>query len=193
MNYSYERVSTKKQDERRQELAFSNIKIDKVYLDKLTGKNKDRPQLNKLMLDSTFGDNIYCESISRLGRNVDDLRYLCKYFKDKGVIVHFIKEGFNTNGDMYKFLLTVLGGVAEMERETSIIRVCEGIQKAKLYGTKSGQPIGRPKLSLPKDFNKYYTKWINKEITAIEFAKLLEVSRSTLYRYIKHYEKYYKE
>ena len=51
MNYSYERVSTKKQDERRQELAFSNIKIDKVYVDNLTGKNKDRPQLNKLMLD----------------------------------------------------------------------------------------------------------------------------------------------
>lgn len=187
MNYSYERVSTSKQDERRQELAFSNIKIDKIYLDKISGKTKDRPELNKLLLDAKQGDHIYCESISRLGRNVDDLRYLCNYFKDKGIIVHFIKEGFNTEGDMYEFLLTILGAVAEMEREITVERIREGIEKAKLYGTKSGNPIGRPSTQLPKDFIKYYKKWTFKEITAIEFAKLLNVSRSTLYRYIQYY------
>lgn len=187
MNYSYERVSTSKQDERRQELAFSNIKIDKIYLDKVSGKTKDRPELNKLLLDTKQGDHIYCESISRLGRNVDDLRYLCNYFKDKGIIVHFIKEGFNTEGDMYKFLLTILGAVAEMEREITVERVREGMQKAKLYGTKSGNPIGRPSTKLPKDFTKYYKKWMSKEITAVEFAKLLKVSRATLYRYIQYY------
>lgn len=187
MNYSYERVSTSKQDERRQELAFSNIKIDKKYLDKISGKTKDRPQLNKLLIDSKCGDNIYCESISRLGRNVDDLRYLCSNFKNKGITVHFIKEGFNTEGDMYKFMLTILGAVAEMEREITVERVREGIEKAKLYGTKSGNPIGRPSMELPKDFVKYYKKWDSKEITAVEFAKLLKVSRSTLYRYIQYY------
>ena len=187
MNYSYERVSTLKQDERRQELAFSNIKIDKIYLDKISGKTKDRPQLNKLMIDSKCGDNIYCESISRLGRNVDDLRYLCSNFKDKGIVVHFIKEGFSTEGDMYKFMLTILGAVAEIERETTVERVREGIEKAKLYGTRSGNPIGRPRMALPKDFIKYYKKWTAKEITAVEFAKLLKVSRATLYRYVKHY------
>lgn len=74
MNYSCERVSTLKQDEKRQELALNNIKIDKRYIDKLSGKNTDRPELNKLMLVAAKGDNIYCESISRLGRNVDDLQ-----------------------------------------------------------------------------------------------------------------------
>lgn len=187
MNYSYERVSTSKQDERRQELAFCNIKIDKRYLDKISGKTKDRPQLNKLMLDIKSGDNIYCESISRLGRNVDDLRYLCSYFKDKEATVHFIKEGFNTNGDMYKFLLTILGAVAEMEREITVERVREGIEKAKLYGTKSGNPIGRPGMQLPKEFVKYYKRWTAKEITAVEFSKLLKISRATLYRYIQYY------
>ena len=158
MNYSYERVSAIKQDEKRQELALSNIKIDKRFIDKLSGKNADRPELNKLMLTATRGDNIYVESISRLGRNVDDLRSLCNYFVEKEVVIHFIKEGFSTIGSSYKFLLTILGAVGEMERELIVERVREGIEKAKIYGTKSGRPIGRPERELPKDFEKYYKK-----------------------------------
>lgn len=190
MNYAYVRVSTVKQDERRQEMKFGGYKINIKFIDKASGKNSDRPELNKLMLRAKKGDNIYIESISRLGRNVDDLRKLCKFFEDKGVIVHFIKEGFNTKGDMYKFLLTILGAVAEMERELIVGRVKEGINKAKKYGTKSGKPIGRPKRedTIPKDFKKYYIKWVSSEITAIEFAKLMSTSRATLYRYIKTFE-----
>jgi DNA invertase Pin-like site-specific DNA recombinase len=188
MNYSYERVSTVKQDEKRQEIALSNIKIDKRFIDKTSGKNADRPQLNKLQLAVKKGDNVYIESISRLGRNVEDLRRLCEDFNEKGVTVHFIKEGFNTNGNSYKFMLTILGAVAEMERELTVERVKEGIEKAKTFGTRSGKPIGRPERELPKDFKKYYTKWKSNEITAVEFAKLLGVSRATLYRYIKDYE-----
>jgi DNA invertase Pin-like site-specific DNA recombinase len=188
MNYSYERVSTTKQDERRQEISLNAYKIDKRYIDKQTGKNADRDGLNKLMLAVKKGDNIYVESISRLGRNVEDLRQLCEYFNEKGVTVHFIKEGFNTNGNSYKFMLTILGAVAEMERQLIVERVKEGIEKAKEYGTKSGKPIGRPERELPKDFKKYYTKWKADEITAVEFAKLMKMSRTTLYRYIKQYE-----
>lgn len=188
MNYSYERVSTVKQDEKRQEIALSNVKIDKRFIDKLSGKNTNRPELNKLMLSANKGDNIYCESISRLGRNVDDLRNLCSYFIEKGVVIHFIKEGFSTTGSSYKFLLTILGAVGEMERELIVDRVREGVEKAKIYGTKSGKPIGRPERTISKDFEKYYKKWKANEITAIEFAKLLNISRSTLYRYIKEYE-----
>lgn len=187
MNYSYERVSTIKQDARRQELSLENYKIDKKYIDKATGKNANRPELNKLKLDVKKGDTIYIESISRLGRNVDDLRQLTEYFKDKGVIVHFIKEGFSTEGNVYKFMLTILGAVAEMERELIVERAKEGIEKAKIHGTKSGNPIGRPKRTLPKNFEKYYDRWKLGDINATEFARLLSISRATLYRYIKHY------
>jgi DNA invertase Pin-like site-specific DNA recombinase len=135
MNISYERVSTINQDERRQEISFDNYKI--------SGKNiTDRPQLNKLMLEVKKGDIVYVESISRLGRNVDDLRKLTEFFRDKEVTIYFLKEGFNTNGNMYKFLLTVLGAVAEMERELIVERIKEGIEKAKRYGTRTGRPIG---------------------------------------------------
>ena len=97
MNFAYKRVSTEKQDLRRQEEAFKGIQIDKEFCDKLSGNNSDRAQLNKLRLEAQDGDNIYVESISRLGRNVDDLRQIVQEFKDKGVTVHFIIERiFNT-------------------------------------------------------------------------------------------------
>lgn len=186
----YQRVSTKKQSTGRQEFVFdlSSIKADKVYSDKMSGAKADRPQLNQLKLDVNDGDKIYIESISRLGRNVDDLRDLCRYFKDKGAVVYFMKEGFNTEGNMYQFLLTVLGAVAEMERELIISRVIEGIENAQVNGTKSGKPIGRPKRELPKNFNKYYQQWKDKSITATEFAKLLQCSRQGLYNYVKLHE-----
>lgn len=102
--YKYIRVSTSNQDVGRQEMLLDNIKADKTYVDKVTGSNADRPELNKLRLKIADGDAIHIESISRLGRNVDDLRALCEEFKSKGVTIHFLKEGISTSGDTYKFI-----------------------------------------------------------------------------------------
>ena len=190
LNFAYQRVSTEKQDLRRQEEAFKGIQIVKNYCDKLSGSTADRPQLNKLRLEAKVGDHIYVESISRLGRNVDDLRLIVQEFKDKDVTVHFIKEGFNTgnNNNMFKFMLTILGAVAEMERELTVERIREGIAKAKRYGTRSGRPIGRPPREIPASFKKYYPMWKKGEITATDFAKIVDVSRPTLYQYIRESE-----
>ena len=190
MNFAYKRVSTEKQDLRRQEEAFKGITIDQEYCDKLSGNKADRPQLNKLRLETRKGDNIYVESISRLGRNVDDLRQIVQEFKDKEITVHFIKEGFNTGdgNNMFKFMLTILGAVAEMERELTVERIREGIAKAKKYGTRSGRPIGRPPRQIPPAFKKHYPMWKGGEITATAFARLIGVSRPTLYRYIRENE-----
>ncbi len=188
MNYSYQRVSTVKQDERRQDISLSGYKIDKKYVERVSGKCADRPQLNKLKLEVIKGDTIYVESISRLGRNVDDLRSLVEYFREKEVTVHFIKEGFSTSGTMYKFLLTILGAVAEMERELIVERVREGITKAQTHGTRSGKPIGRPLRTFPARWQKYYDQWKAHEITAAEFVRLVGMSRTTLYRYIHEWE-----
>jgi len=189
MNYSYERVSTLHQDERRQEISMEHIKIDQRYVDKASGKNAERPKLKMLLTDARRGDHVYCESISRLGRNVDDLRRLTEQFVSMGVTVHFVKEGINSSGSTYKFLLTILGAVAEMEREVSVERVREGVEKAMRFGTKSGIPFGRPEPVLPDSFEKYYDKMQEGEITKVELARLLETSRSTVYRWIRQFEK----
>ncbi len=189
MNFAYKRVSTEKQDLRRQEEAFKGINLGREYCDKLTGSKADRPQLNKLRLEAEAGDNIYVESISRLGRNVDDLRQVVQEFKDKDITVHFIKEGFNTgnSNNMFKFMLTILGAVAEMERELTVERIREGMAKARRYGTRSGRPVGRPPRKIPASFNKYYPMWKDGDITATDFARLIGVSRPTLYNYIKEH------
>ncbi len=85
---------------------------------------------------------------------------------------------------MFKFMLTILGAVAEMERELTVERVREGIRKAQKYGTRSRRSIGRPARKIPLSFKKYHEKWKNEEITGVAFARLLNVSRPTLYRYI---------
>lgn len=194
MIYKYERVSTRKQSVERQEMILDKLGIafDKTYVDKTSGKDLDRPALNKLKLDVKEEDIIYCESISRLGRNVDDLRSTCDYFKDKGVTVFFIKEGINTDGDGYKFILTILGAVAEMERENTIERVQQGVARCiETETTKTGRWFGREEKKvddLPKEFMKYYSKLKNKELNKVEMAKLLGCSRATLYRWIKLYE-----
>ncbi len=81
-----------------------------------------------------------------------------------------------------------MGEFAEMERELTIERVREGIRKAKPYGTRSGRPIGRPPRKIPSSFKKYHEMWKNEEITGVEFARLLDISRPTLYRYIREFE-----
>ncbi len=190
MNIVYKRASTEKQDLRRQKEAFKGIRIDREYCYKLTGSKAGRPQLNKLRLEAEPGDNIYVESISRLGRNVDDLRQVVQEFKDKDVTVYFIKEGFNTgnNNNMFKFMLTILGAGAEMERELAVERIREGMAKAKRYGTRSGRPVGRPPREIPTSSKKYYPLWKNGDITATDFTRLIGVSRPTLYRYIEEYK-----
>jgi DNA invertase Pin-like site-specific DNA recombinase len=191
--YTYQRVSTKSQSVSRQDFQLDKlgIKFTKAYVDKLSGKNTDRPELNKLMLDVKEGDIIYVESISRLARNVDDLRSLCSYFNEKGATVNFVKEGISTNGDGCKFLLTVLGAVAEIERERISDLVRQGVERCKANGTKSGKWFGgqyKRVEDLPKNFVKYYNQVNDGLITKVEATRLLNISKPTLFRWWKLYE-----
>lgn len=195
MIVKYLRVSTTKQDTARQDIQLDKLGIifEKEYIDKMTGKSKDRPELNKMILELKDGDTVYCESISRLGRSLKDLIDIIEQLVNKGVRVIIIKEGIDTNSSTYKLLLAVFSGVAEMERETIQKRVIQGIEKCKSTGqTKTGRWFGREEKQiqdLPKDFKKYYDKMINKEITKVEMAKLLGIGRATLYRWLELYSK----
>ncbi|MBQ3420662.1 MAG: recombinase family protein [Romboutsia sp.] len=194
MIVKYLRVSTTKQDPGRQEIQLDKlgIKFDKEYIDKITGKTKDRPMLNKMIVELKDSDTVYCESISRLGRNLKDLIEIIEQLVNKGIRVIIVKEGIDTSSSTYKLLLAVFGGVAEMERETIQERVLQGVEKCKVTGTtKTGRWFGREVKKaeyLPKDFKKYYLKMLNREISKTEMAKLLGCGRATVYRWIKLYE-----
>ncbi|MEW9990198.1 recombinase family protein [Clostridium butyricum] len=194
MTVKYLRVSTIKQDIVRQDMRLDKLGVnfDKEYVDKMTGKTKERSMLNKMIVELRDGDTVYCESISRLGRNLKDLIDIIEQLVNKGVRVVIVKEGIETEASTYKLLLAIFGGVAEMERETIQERVVQGIEKCKATGeTKTGRWFGREEKTaedLPKDFKKYYEKMTNKEITKVEMAKLLGCGRATLYRWIKLYQ-----
>ena len=78
--------------------------------------------------------------------------------------------------------------MTRMERELTVERIREGMAKARRYGTRSGRPVGRPPRKTPASFNKYYPMWKDGDITATDFARLIGVSRPTLYQYIKVHE-----
>lgn len=200
MNVKYLRVSTIEQEQTRQEYLLEklNIKFDKSYEDKMTGKTKERPQLKKMIEEVKEGDTVYCESISRLGRSLKDLIEIIDTLIDKGVRVIIIKEGIDTSNSTYKLLLGIFGSIAEMERETIQERTKQSIEALKEIKadtgeirTKSGKWFGREEKTihdLPQNFYKYYNKMINGEITKVEMAKLLGVGRATVYRWIKLFE-----
>lgn len=204
MIYAYERVSTRKQNTERQDRVLKNkladrgINIDKIYQDKITGKTTEkRVQLETMLKTAQPGDIVYCESISRLGRNLKDLIEIIEQLTEKGVQVNILKEGIDTSNSTYKLLLAIFGGVAEMERETIQERVTQRIDQLKEdkakgeINTKTGKWFGREKLKkdkLPATFPKYYQMMKSKKITKVEMAKLLGVGRDTVYRWIKIYE-----
>lgn len=202
MVYIYQRVSTKKQSTKRQDFVMDKegIKADKVYVDKMTGKTLDRPELNKLKLEAKSGDIIYCESISRLGRNLKDTIEICDYFINKDVQIRILKEGIDTKTSTYKLLLAIFGAIAEMERETIQERVTQRIEQLKELkeetgeiGTKTGVWFGREEVTKEFIINKYpkferYLEQVNnKHINKVEMAKMLGIGRATLYRYLDIY------
>jgi DNA invertase Pin-like site-specific DNA recombinase len=183
MKVGYVRVSSKEQNTARQEEAMRNLFIEKVFTDKISGKNTERPELTKMMEFVREGDCVIVESISRFARNTKDLLELVEQLQKKQV--HFIsqKETIDTNTPTGKFMLTIFGAVAELEREYIRERQREGIDIAMAEGRFNG----RPKKGL-ESFAEVYSDWKNNKITATKACKLLKVARSTFYRRVKEYE-----
>lgn len=139
-NVGYIRVSTVDQNAVRQ---LDGLKLDKSFTEYASGKDKDREQLNALIDYVREGDTVHVHSIDRLARNLADLKELVNQFNDKGVSVHFHKEGMKFNGDkkdsMTNLLFNILGSFAEFERELMLERQREGIAKAKEEGKYKGR------------------------------------------------------
>lgn len=183
MEIGYIRVSTQEQHTIRQEKMMETLAVDKVYIDKTSGKDTERPALQEMMNFVREGDLVVTESISRFARNTKDLLGLVEQLHKKKVRFVSQKENIDTDTPAGKFMLTVFGAVAELEREYIRQRQKEGIEIAKTQGKYKGRP---PK-DLP-EFEKVYTKWKNGEMTAALASRHLGISRSTFYRKSTEYE-----
>ena len=134
----YIRVSTNEQNTARQEEIMKTLGVDKVYIDRMSGKNTDRPALQKMMDYVREGDSVIVESISRFARNTKDLLELTEELNSKQVQFISQKESIDTDTPAGKFMLTIFGAVAELEREYIRQRQREGIEIAKEKGINTG-------------------------------------------------------
>lgn len=139
-NIAYIRVSSYGQNTDRQ-LANVNFEFDKVFTEKVSAKDANRPKLNECMEWVREGDTLHIHSIDRLARNLQDLQTLVQYFNDKGVSVNFHKESLIFSGDdnpMQKLMLQMLGAISEFERSLINERRKEGMAAAKAAGKQIG-------------------------------------------------------
>jgi DNA invertase Pin-like site-specific DNA recombinase len=180
-NIGYIRVSSVGQNTERQ---LTDIKLDRVFEDKSSGKNTDRPQLKECMNHLRIGDTLHVHSIDRLARNLKDLQAIVDALKDKGVSVHFHKENliFTATGSspMQDLMFQMLGAFAQFERTLIKERQKEGIDLAKAKGKKFGAP---PKLTSAQVIEIRHHLTLNSDKSQV--AKQFGISRPTLYKIIK--------
>jgi DNA invertase Pin-like site-specific DNA recombinase len=180
----YVRVSALDQNADRQ---LDGLTLDRTFTDKASGKNADRPELQRALAYLRDGDELVVHSMDRLARNLDDLRRLVRELVAKGVRVTFLKESLAFSGEaspMATLMLSVMGAFAEFERSLMRERQREGIALAKARGVYRGR---KKALSAEQidDLRRRVAAGEKKSIIAREFG----VRRGTLYEYLKDEQK----
>lgn len=183
MKVGYVRISTAEQNTARQDESLKLSGVEKVYTDKLSGKDTARPELQKMMEFVREGDSVTVESISRFARNTKDLLDLVELLESKGVQFISQKESIDTSTSAGRFMLTIFAAVAEMERDNILQRQSEGIAIAKAEGRFNGRPRKESEA-----FESAYLDWKANKITVVEASRLCSMARSTFYRRVKEYE-----
>jgi len=176
----YIRVSSIDQNVERQ---LDGIALDRTFVDKASGKDVARPELEAMLGFVRDGDTVVVHSMDRLARNLDDLRFIVRKLTDKGAAVHFVTEQLTFTGEdtaMATLLLSVMGAFAEFERSLIRERQREGIELAKKRGAYRGR-----RRSLSEDqvaeLHCRVASGVPKAVLAREFG----VSRETVYQYLR--------
>lgn len=185
MKVGYIRVSTDGQNTIRQEVLMDELGVDKIYIDKQSGKNTNRKELQAMLDFVREGDTVIVESYSRMARSTRDLLDIVDTLKAKGVQFISKKEAIDTTTPAGQLMLTIFAGIHQFERECTLERQKEGIAEAK----KAGKYKGRKPIPVDEGkFTELYTKWKAGEITAVKMYKQLGLTPPTFYRRVKIYE-----
>lgn len=179
MNFAYIRVSTDKQSTDRQTDILKQYPIDKVFEEKVSGKNRDREQLDALLNQLRANDVIYVESFSRLARNTKDLINIVEELSQRQVILISHKEKFDTSTPTGKLMLTMLAALSQFERDIIVERTKEGLNTARARGK-----VGGRKPKEPKQVEKALRLYDSKTLKIPEICEATGISKPTLYRYL---------
>lgn len=182
MKVSYIRVSSIDQNETRQIEAMKDKGIEKYFIEKISGKNMNRPKLQEMLDYVREGDEIFIHDFSRLARSTKDLLEIVEILNKKGVILKSNKENLDTSTPTGKLMLTMIGAINEFERQNLLERQREGIEIAKKQGKFKG---GQVKKIEEKEFEKALNKYKTREINKTEMAEILKISRPTLNKLLK--------
>lgn len=182
MKVAYIRVSTAEQHEARQLEALEKHNIEKWYIEKISGKDMNRPKLKEMLDFVREGDTIYIHDFSRLARSTKDLLEIVEQLQEKKVNLVSNKENLDTSTPTGKLMLTMIAAINEFERQNLLERQREGIEIAKREGKFKG---GQVKKIDEKLFNELYEKYKTRSITKGQLAEQLQISRPTLDKLIK--------
>ena len=182
MVVQYIRVSTIEQNEARQLEALKKYNAEKTFLEKVSGKDTNRPQLQAMLDFVREGDTVVVHEFSRLARNTKDLLNIAETLNNKGVQLISNKENLDTSTPTGKLMLTMLGAIAEFERQQILERQREGIAIA----VREGRYKGRQVKAIDEElFAKYYAEYKLRKINKVQLAEKLNISRPTLDKLLK--------
>ena len=182
MRVGYVRCSTIEQNEARQIKMMQEQNAEKMFIDKASGKNTDRTAFKEMMTFVRADDIVIVESISRIARNTRDLLAIVSELTEKGVEFVSLKESIDTTTPQGRFMLTVFGALAELERENILERQKEGIEIAKGEGKYKGR---KPVEFDENKFKSLCKSWREGKITATAAMKELGLKPNTFYRRVK--------
>ena len=181
----YARVSTVEQNEQRQIETLKAHGCEKIFIDKLSGKDMLRPQLQAMLDYVREGDTLIVSEYSRLARSTKDLLDIVQGLSDRGITVISDKEKLDTSTPQGKLMLTIFAGLAEFEREIMLQRQREGIALAKAAGKYKGrQPVKKP-----TDWPDLYARYMRRGYSLAGLAKACGCSRTTVWRWIQEEQK----
>ena len=181
MLVGYARVSTVTQNEDRQMEALKKYGCEKIFLDKLSGKDTKRPELQKMMDFVREGDTVIVTEFSRFSRSTKDLLSLVEQLTEKNVEFKSLKENVDTTTSSGKLVLTIFAALSEFERSVILERQAEGIAIAKAKGKK----LGRKKKVINDDkLVEMYNEWKDNYIYQKKIMKEVGISRTTLNKHL---------
>ena len=176
----YIRVSTAEQNEERQLETMKHLNLYKLYIEKISAKDTNRPHLKQMLEYVREGDTIYINDFSRIARSTSDLLNITAQLEQRGIKLISIKENLDTSTPTGKLMLTMIGAINEFERNNLLARQREGIAIAKQKGLYKG----RKEIERPDNWDEIYNLYINRKITGTEAIERTGLKRNTFYKFV---------